>query len=168
MASDVSWPSLSRGEFLRVATAGALAVKIGAGSAVAHATTASAAAPVTDIDAFYDAWQERFNAGDLDGLTDLYVEDVTYLNPDEKMLAGRSDVRSDFEGLLAIKPTIVLGNRKHLVYKDIALTTNHWRLNFQNPDGVLQEMTGGGIEVIQKQADGGWRFIIDDASRSAV
>ena len=76
-------------------------------------------------------------------------------------------MKADFEGLLALKPQIVLGNRKHVVYRDIVLTTNHWRMNFTNADGVKQELTGGGIEVIRKQADGGWRFIIDDASRAA-
>jgi len=66
-----------------------------------------------------------------------------------------------------LKPQIVLGDRRHLLYQDRALTTNHWRMNFNNADGVKQELTGGGIEVMRKQADGGWRYIIDDASRSA-
>ena len=141
---------------------------IGGRSSVTHAASASGVPPVTDIDKLYDVWQERFNAGDLDGLVDLYVEDVTYLSPEGKYLVGSNAVREDFEGLLSIKPTIVLGNRKHLLYGDIALTTNHWRMNFHNEDGVLQELTGGGIEVMQKQqSDGGWRYIIDDASRSA-
>jgi len=165
---DNGQSGLSRSEFLRVAAAGAIAMGIGAKSAAARAASASNAIAVTDIDKLYDVWQERFNAGDLDGLVDLYTEDVTYLSPEGKYLIGKEAVRNDFEGLLAIKPTIVLGNRKHLLYGDIALTTNHWRMNFQNEDGALQEMTGGGIEVMQKQkSDGGWRYIIDDASRSA-
>jgi ketosteroid isomerase-like protein len=66
-----------------------------------------------------------------------------------------------------LKPTIDIRDRRHVVYQDIALTTNHWKLTLTNPDGTTQELTGGGIEVVRKQADGGWRFIIDDASRSA-
>lgn len=71
------------------------------------------------------------------------------------------------ETTLSLKAQIVLGNRRHVVYQDVALTTNRWRMNFTNADGVGQELTGGGIEVMRKQADGGWRYIIDDASRSA-
>ena len=40
-------------------------------------------------------------------------------------------------------------------------------MNFCNEDDVKEELTGGGIEVLAKQEDGGWRYIIDDASRSA-
>jgi ketosteroid isomerase-like protein len=66
-----------------------------------------------------------------------------------------------------LKPQIVLGDRKHLVYRDTALTTNHWKLTIPNSDGSKQVVPGGGIEVMRRQADGGWRYIIDDASRSA-
>ncbi|MBA4760045.1 MAG: SgcJ/EcaC family oxidoreductase [Sphingosinicella sp.] len=146
---------------------GAVATGLGGPTYAAGATGSRSVPPVTDLDKFYDAWQERLNSGDLEGLVDLYVEDVTYVNPDGKLLYGKSAVRVDFEGLVALKPNIVLGNRRHVVYHDVALTTNHWRMNFTNADGVKQELTGGGIEVLRKQADGGWRYIIDDASRSA-
>ena len=166
--ADQSEPSgLTRANFLRAMAAGAVAAGMAVTPKAAKAATAGRIPPVTDIDKLYDAWQERLNTGDLEGLVDLYVEDVTYVNSDGKLLVGKSKVREDFEGLLSIKPKIVLGNRRHIVYQDIALTTNHWRMNFTNADGVMQELTGGGIEVMRKQADGGWRYIIDDASRSA-
>ena len=159
---------MTRGDFLRVAAAGALAVGMTGTATPAQAAPAGKVAPVTDIDKLYDAWQQRMNAGDLDGLVDLYMEDVTYINPDGQLLFGKAKVREDFIGLLSIKPQIVLGNRKHHLWRDIALTTNHWRMNFVNADGVKQELTGGGIEVMRKDPrDGGWRYIIDDASRSA-
>lgn len=160
-------PSLTRSGFLRAMAAGALATGLSGAAFAAAPATAGGVPPVTDIDKLYDVWQERLNSGDLEGLVDLYVEDVTYVNPDGKLLYGKSAVREDFVGLLSIKPQIVLGNRRHYLYHDIALTTNHWRMNFVNADGVKQELTGGGIEVMRKQADGGWRYIIDDASRSA-
>lgn len=159
--------TLTRSDFLRKMAAGALTVGVAIGVEKAFAAKTGGIAPVTDLDKLYDAWQERFNAADIDALVDLYVSDVTYVNPDGKVMVGKSRVREDFEGLLALKPQIVLGDRKHLLYHDTALTTNHWKLNFANPDGSKQELTGGGIEVLRKQADGGWRYIIDDASRSA-
>jgi uncharacterized protein (TIGR02246 family) len=161
---------LTRSSFLRVMAAGVLAAGVGAGSGRAAASGISGSGgipPVTDLDKFYDAWQERFNAWDVDALVDLYLPDVTYINPDGKELSGQAAVRADFEGLLALKPQVNLGNRKHIAYQDIVLTTNHWTLKLPNADGTVQELTGGGIEVIRKQADGGWRFIIDDASRKA-
>jgi len=158
---------LTRAGFLRALTIGTLTAGIGSKLAAAATTAPRHIAPVTDIDKLYDVWQERLNGRDLDGLVDLYTGDVTYVNPDGQLMSGRARVREDFMGMLALKPQIILGNRHHLVYHDIALTTNHWRMTFRNSDGIVQELTGGGIEVLQKQADGGWRYIIDDASRSA-
>ncbi len=164
---DDGLPHLSRSGFLRAMAAGVLSAGVVATAGEAFARSSGGVMPVTDIDKLYDAWQERLNTADLDGLVDLYVEDVTYVNPEGKLMVGKSRVREDFTALLALKPQIVLGNRKHLTYHDTALTTNHWKLTITTPDGKSQDLTGGGIEVLRKQADGGWRYIIDDASRSA-
>jgi len=166
-SSDTDLVTITRGSFLRVMAAGTLAADIGGTARATVDAPSRRVVPVTDIDKLYDAWQVRFNTGDLEGLVDLYFDDVTYVNPDGKLLIGKARVREDFIELLALKPQIVLGNRRHVLYQDIALTTNHWRMNFDSPDGVKQELTGGGIEVMRKQADHGWRYIIDDASRSA-
>jgi uncharacterized protein (TIGR02246 family) len=159
---------LTRAHFLRVAAMGAVTAGVGltAGRALA-ATSSKRIAPVTDIDKLYDVWQARCNAFDIEGMVDLYVAGVTYVNPQGKVYIDRDGVRADFVEMFKVKPVIELHDRKHLLYKDIALTTNHWTMQITTSDGVKQTMKGGGIEVLQKQADGGWRFIIDDASRSA-
>ncbi len=154
---------LTRASFLRFATIGG--ITLGAGKA--FAAERSRVAPVADLDQVYDAWQSRFNAADIEGMVDLYVADVTYVNPEGKLLSGKAGVRADFAEAFKLKPRISINDRKHLVYKDIALTTNHWTLTLTNPDGTHQTLTGGGIEVMRQQADRGWRYIIDDASRSA-
>lgn len=158
---------LTRSDFLRVLTTGFLLASAGMSPGKAFAASPGGAPLVTDLNELYDAWQERFNAADLEGLVDLYVSDVAYINPDGKNLSGNSAVRDDFRGLFALKPRIDIQDRRHVVYQDTALTTNHWKLTLTNSDGAQQDLTGGGIEVVRKQADGGWRFIIDDASRSA-
>jgi uncharacterized protein (TIGR02246 family) len=158
---------LTRSSFLRGVAAGLLITGVVAGAGRAFAATPGRVAPVTDLDSFYDAWQDRFNAWDIEAMVDLYLPDVTYINPDGRELIGHAGVRADFEGLFALKPKVDLHDRRHIVYRDTALTTNHWNLKLTDPGGTVQELTGGGIEVICRQADGGWRFIIDDASRSA-
>lgn len=158
---------LSRLGFFKLMAGGALVAGAGIVAGAHGKTKGLRVPPVKDIDTLYDAWQNRLNSGDLEGLVDLYVDDVTYVNPDGKLLFGQAAVRADFVSLLALKPQIVLGDRKHLLYHDVALTTNHWRMTIPGPDGKEQVLTGGGIEVMRKQADGGWRYMIDDASRSA-
>lgn len=158
---------LTRLHFLKLAATGTVAAGFATTACAGASARPGRVAPVTNIDDLYDAWQNRMNTADLEGLVDLYVEDVTYINPEGVLLHGKDAVRKDFEGILALKPQIVLGDRKHILWQDVALTTNHWRMTYPGADGTTQVATGGGIEVMRKQADGGWRYIIDDASRSA-
>ena len=173
-STDVSATSLdsaglhfTRAQVLRGATAGAVLAGVALTAERAIAAKSARAKPISDIDRVYDAWQAFFNAGDIDGLIGLYTADVLYVDPDGKELRGKENVRKNLAGIIALKPQIVLGDRKHLVYRDTALTTNHWKLTIPNSDGSKQVVPGGGIEVMRRQADGGWRYIIDDASRSA-
>jgi uncharacterized protein (TIGR02246 family) len=159
--------ALTRSHFLRVATAGLVTAGIGMTAGKALAASRRRIAPVTDIDKLYDAWQDRFNAADVDAMMDLYLPDTTFISPQGKPLTTPAAVRADFAEAFAFKPTLDIHDRRHLVYRDTVLTTNHWTMQLTGPDGKPQQLTGGGIEVLQRQSDGGWRFIIDDASRSA-
>lgn len=158
---------LTRAAFLRAATAGLVTAGIGLTAGKAIAATRRRIAPVTDIEKLYDAWQDRFNAADLDGMMDLYLPDVAFISPEGKTLTTPAAVRADFAAAFALKPRIDIHDRRHIQYRDTVLTTNHWSMTLTGPDGKPVSATGGGIEVLRKQADGGWRFIIDDASRSA-
>ncbi len=158
---------LTRAGFLQLAAVSAATAGVGLGIGEAMAASRRAIPRVTDIDKLYDAWQSRFNAADLEGMVDLYVRDVTYINPQGKPMPGHAGVRADMAEAFALKPRIDIHDRKHLTYGDTVLTTNHWKLWMRGPDGKQQELTGGGIEVLRRQPDGAWRFIIDDASRSA-
>lgn len=153
---------LTRSAFLGLLVTTAVALPAGRALAAGRRRIA----PVTDLDRFYDAWQERFNAFDLDAMLDLYVADAVYVNPEGKHLIGHAGLRADFESMFAAKPVIDLHDRHHIAHRDTAITTNRWTMTIPKPDGSQETLTGGGIEVVRKQADGGWRFLIDDASRS--
>jgi len=167
LSPDALNPDVTRSQVLRGITAGALVAGVTLTAEQAIAGETGRAKAVIDIDKVYDTWQDCFNAGDLDGLIGLYTSDVLYVDPKGNELVGKANVRANLAEIVALKPTIILGDRRHLLYRDIALTTNHWKLTIPGPNGSKQEIPGGGIEVMRKQADQGWQYIIDDASRSA-
>ncbi len=166
-ADATSDHDLTRAAFLRAAAAGIATVGVGIAAGQALAAPRRRILPVTDIEKLYDAWQERFNAADVDAIMDLYVSDAAFISPEGKTLTTPAAIRADFAAAFALKPRIDIHDRRHIQYRDTVLTTNHWSMTLTGPDGKPAHMTGGGIEVLRKQADGAWRFIIDDASRSA-
>jgi len=44
---------------------------------------------------------------------------------------------------------------------DIAVLTAKWDLSMTGPDGKPANMTGQSAEVVRKQPDGRWLFVID-------
>lgn len=94
---------------------------------------------------------ERFNAGDLDGVAELYAPDAVLAYPPGKETVGRDAIRAAYERLQAQGakfpreeqlPTVVHG--------DVALTSARSADN-----------TGIRAQVLRHQADGSWLRIID-------
>jgi ketosteroid isomerase-like protein len=45
---------------------------------------------------------------------------------------------------------------------DLAVLYNDWTMAAKAPDGNPFEMTGKAVEVVRRQPDGSWRFVLDD------
>jgi ketosteroid isomerase-like protein len=45
---------------------------------------------------------------------------------------------------------------------DLAMVYNDWHMSAKRPDGQPVEASGKAIEVVRRQPDGTWRFILDD------
>jgi len=44
----------------------------------------------------------------------------------------------------------------------LAVLYNEWSGSMKGPDGQLMALAGKATEVVRRQADGTWRFIVDD------
>lgn len=45
---------------------------------------------------------------------------------------------------------------------DTALTQNKWTMKATGPDGSPVDLAGQSAEVMRRQADGNWKFLIDN------
>ncbi|MFC4372739.1 YybH family protein [Nocardia halotolerans] len=94
---------------------------------------------------------ERLNAGDVDGLVELYESDAVLALPDGVVATGIDEIRAAYARLVADRPVFQLGPQvPALRAGDLALTSS--RL----PGGP-----GATVEVARRQPDGSWRWILD-------
>ena len=106
-----------------------------------------------------------FNSGDHAGLMDLYEEGVTFVGePGAAPTTGKAAVGQILEGFLAMKGTMKLIASSTIVSGDIALCHDHWHLEAPGADA----MEGTTADVVRRQADGSWRYVIDNPWGSAV
>lgn len=105
---------------------------------------------------------ERVNAGDVDGVLALYEDRGCYVLHDG-VATGTAAIRPVVEGMIASRPRLE-GRMKRVVRagEGLALLYNDWRLTVGDEDGLSIERSGKAIEVVRRQADGSWLFVIDD------
>lgn len=94
---------------------------------------------------------ERANAGDVDGLADLYEPGAVMAYPPGSQTVGRAAIREVFAQMLAhvshFEPEPPLPTVRN---GDLALTSTRAK------DG-----TGGRVQLVRRQPDGSWLRVID-------
>jgi uncharacterized protein (TIGR02246 family) len=104
---------------------------------------------------------EAFNAGDLPALLALYEPQACFVPQPGRTISGRDSIRAVLQQFLATHGTIGMETTFVVEAVDTALLGGKWHLHGTGPDGKPVEMEGKSIEVVKRQSDGSWRFVID-------
>jgi len=107
-------------------------------------------------------FEAAFNAGDLEALLDLYTPDARLVTEPGHIVTGRAAIREALQGLFAIKGRMKVETIFAIQAGDIALCRARWELNGAAPDGQQVAMTGKTSEIVQRQPNGQWLYVIDD------
>jgi uncharacterized protein (TIGR02246 family) len=107
-------------------------------------------------------WMERFNAGDIDGLVELYEPDALLVpEPGAKPLSGTDAVR-DFAANFPLRdPRVDLRTRVIHERDTDALVYSDWTMTGTGADGPTR-MEGQATVLLRKQPDGRWLLAVDD------
>lgn len=94
---------------------------------------------------------QRANAGDAEGLAELYEHDAVLAYPPGSRTVGREAIRAVYEQMLAHGSHFELEEALPTVRNgDLAVTSTRPADN-----------TGGRVQVIRRQPDGSWLRVID-------
>ena len=107
-------------------------------------------------------WSEAFNAGDADAVLSLYEPGAAFVLPTGDTVEGHDALWETLNGFLAMKPRIDQRTKKVVRAGEVAMVYSAWTLSATAPDGSAVEMAGDATIVVRQQADGSWRFVIDD------
>jgi ketosteroid isomerase-like protein len=102
-------------------------------------------------------------AGDLDGIVELYENGAVFAELGATA-TGSAEIRSAHQRFLDAGLALTLGDTVVLESGDIALV--HWSWTVLRADGST--MNGVSAEVLRRQADGTWKFVIDNSDGSAL
>jgi uncharacterized protein (TIGR02246 family) len=110
-----------------------------------------------------EACARLFNEGDLEGLFAFYEKGATLITVPGEVVTGADAIRETLKDFLAAKAKMSLKPRTIAQAGDIALTTSVRTLKGGNgPDGKPMSIDARGTAVARRQADGAWRYVIDN------
>jgi uncharacterized protein (TIGR02246 family) len=102
------------------------------------------------------------NSGDLDSLLPLYERDAAFASEPGSLAHGAPGVSQALTGFISMNGKLDLEVTRVLEVDDLALVTGIWSFDGTGPDGEPVRLAARNADVLRRQADGTWRFVIDN------
>lgn len=100
------------------------------------------------------------NAGDIDRLISLYMDDGIRMLPDVPAIIGKENIKSHFQkqaDLIDVKAT--MNNEEVRETSDWGFVRGNFSLEITpKGEGEKFKRTGKYLTILEKQADGSWKF----------
>lgn len=105
---------------------------------------------------------DGINSGDLDGLMTLYEPNAAFVAQPGVLAHGEAGVRQCLSAFVNMKGTLDLTLTRIMEADGLALVTGTWSFAGTGPDGAPVTLNGHNADVLRRQPDGTWRFVIDN------
>jgi ketosteroid isomerase-like protein len=102
------------------------------------------------------------NSGNLDSLMPLYESDAAFATEPGTLAPGTPGVREALTGFISMNGKLELDVTRILEVDDLALVIGVWTFNGTGPDGEPVQLASRNADVLRRQTDGTWRFVIDN------
>ena len=102
------------------------------------------------------------NSGDLDSLMPLYERQAAFATQPGDLAPGAPGIRAALNGFISMNGTLDLEVTRVLEVDDLALVIGVWSFDGTAPDGTPVRLEAKNADVLRRQSDGSWRFVIDN------
>jgi uncharacterized protein (TIGR02246 family) len=109
-----------------------------------------------------DSIVEGINTGNLDSLMTLYEDEACFASQPGQLAKSPDTVRQSLRNFIHLKGKLDLKVKRVLQASDLALVTSEWTFSGTGSDGNPVNMAAKAADVLRRQADGSWRFVIDN------
>lgn len=119
---------------------------------------------ITEPEQMNRTFADAFNARNIEGLLGLYESDAILIVGDGATCHGLEQIAAQLRTLLTVPGTMTSLNNFCVRHGDIALL----RADYVVVDAGAVILKGSSSELIRRQDDGAWRYVIDHACGSSL
>ena len=105
---------------------------------------------------------QAISSGDVEAALALYEPDAAFVTEPGQTVTGAQAIREAISNFVAMKPTLNVEVPLVVQSGDTAILYSQWTITGTAADGSPVDMSGKGQEVVRRQADGNWLFVIDN------
>jgi uncharacterized protein (TIGR02246 family) len=105
---------------------------------------------------------EGINTGNFDMLMALLEPEAAFATQPGSLAHGLPAIREALGRFVAMAGKLDLTVTRVLEVNDLALVTGVWTFTGTGPDGQPVQLAAKNADVLRRQADGSWRFVIDN------
>ena len=105
---------------------------------------------------------EGINTGNLDALLLLYEPGAGFATQPGSLTHGEAGLREALAGFIAMKGKLDLKVTRVLEAGGLALVTTVWSFAGTGSNGEPVKLAAKSADVLRRQADGSWLFVIDN------
>lgn len=109
------------------------------------------------------AFGAAVSTGDIEQVLALYEPDALLAPRPGARARGLVEIRGALEELLSLRGTMESRNVWCMEVGELALLQGEWQLTGTAPDGSPLELTSRTAEVVRRQPDGRWLYVLDHA-----
>jgi uncharacterized protein (TIGR02246 family) len=102
------------------------------------------------------------NSGNLEALMTLYEPEAAFAAQAGSLAHGVQGIREALTGFIAMRGKLDLKVTHVLQTSNLALVTTVWSFAGTAPDGKPVNLNAKSADVLRRQEDGSWRFVIDN------
>jgi uncharacterized protein (TIGR02246 family) len=107
---------------------------------------------------------EAIKRKDLEAAVALYEPNATFVLDSGEVVTGRAAIREALKAWIGLDDVRFTTEVKAFQSADgnLAITRGTWSATTKGPDGKPVTLTGKNVEVVRRQPDGTWLFVIDN------
>jgi uncharacterized protein (TIGR02246 family) len=107
------------------------------------------------------AWGETYAARDLDAMMALFAPEAIWISDEGAVLEGHDAIRGVFADFMSLDAVYEVTEQVIHEAGGVALVLARWTVKGKDAEGNPVELGGRTADVLRRQPDGSWLYVID-------